>query len=285
MATLAISFGPQQQQLELFPAQLTAEKHIRRLRGGSQSQLLRACDGSYQVTKFLGNPQHDRVLANEFFSCRLGELLLLPVPQVAVIEVPDWLIESTPDLYVESAGHRKPFPSGLHLASRFVGDPDTDQILDHLQEEHFAKVLNRSDFSRCLILDKWTSNADGRQAVFVKRAGHNWVATFIDHGYAFNAGEWSFPDLALHGVYYRNYVYKDVTSWESFEPALSIAEQMDRQDIWECAAPIPSEWCGPNSGALPQLVEKLYERRSMIRNLITAFRNSNRNPFPNWIGN
>lgn len=157
-------------------------------------------------------------------------------------------------------------------------------ILDCLTEDLFSTLANTADFARCLCLDKWTSNADGRQAVFVKR-GSKTSATFIDQGYSFNAGEWSFPDLALHGVYYRNWVYRDVTSWDSFEPALSIAETMDEQEIWECAAPIPSEWCGPKSDALPQLVEALYRRRSMIRDLIVAFRDSSRSPFPNWIGN
>jgi hypothetical protein len=30
------------------------------------------------------------------------------------------------------------------------------------------------------------------------------------------------------------------------------------------------------------MVEALYRRRLMIRDLITAFRQSSRNPFPNW---
>jgi len=107
--------------------------------------------------------------------------------------------------------------------------------------------------------------------------------TFIDQGYCFNAGEWSFPDLALHGVYYRNFVYATVDSWDSFEPALTTAEEMDISDIWECAAGIPAEWYGHDPGALRSLVEELYRRRSKIRDLITAFRVSSRNPFPNWL--
>ena len=44
---------------------ISAVQHVRRLRGGSQSQLLRASDGLYYVTKFQNNPQHVRVLAND----------------------------------------------------------------------------------------------------------------------------------------------------------------------------------------------------------------------------
>lgn len=75
---------------------ISAVQHIRRLRGGSQAQLLRASDGAYYVCKFLNNPQHTRVLANEMFATRLGHLLGLCMPQVEIIDVSEWLIEHSP---------------------------------------------------------------------------------------------------------------------------------------------------------------------------------------------
>jgi hypothetical protein len=47
-------------------------QHVRRMRGGSQSHLMRASDGHFYVVKFQNNPQHLRVLANEMFATRLG---------------------------------------------------------------------------------------------------------------------------------------------------------------------------------------------------------------------
>jgi hypothetical protein len=47
---------------------------------------------------------------------------------------------------------------------------------------------------------------------------------------------------------------------------------------------MPKEWwCrhGPMED-LFRLIESLYQRRSSIRDLIVTFRNSTRNPFPNW---
>jgi hypothetical protein len=58
-----------------------AQQHIRRMRGGSQSQLVRASDGHYYVTKLQGNPQHTRVLANEFIASRLGRRATDPSPR------------------------------------------------------------------------------------------------------------------------------------------------------------------------------------------------------------
>ena len=54
--------------------------HIRRLRGGSQAQLMVADDGHEYVIKFQGNPQTTRVLANEYLAARLARMIKLNVP-------------------------------------------------------------------------------------------------------------------------------------------------------------------------------------------------------------
>src|SRR5271165_6435059 len=46
--------------------------------------------------------------------------------------------------------------------------------------------------------DNGMTSADGRQAAFWKcRGERKFTASFIDQGYCFNAGEWSFPDAPL----------------------------------------------------------------------------------------
>jgi len=70
--------------------------------------------------------------------------------------------------------------------------------------------------------------------------------------------------------------------WEAFEPALSRAEELDAHAIWRCAAEIPEEWYEGDRDGLNRLVESLHRRRGAIRNLISKFRRSSRNPFPNW---
>jgi hypothetical protein len=109
-----------------------------------------------------------------------------------------------------------------------------------------------------------------------------YTVTFIDQGYCFNAGEWTFPDYPLRGVYARNEVYADVNGWQSFEPWLSRIEEMKDDVIWNAAGEIPPEWYGSDWSALEKLTLALLNRRSMVRELITAFRTSPRRPFPNW---
>ena len=70
--------------------------------------------------------------------------------------------------------------------------------------------------------------------------------------------------------------------WEAFEPALRRTEEMDAHAIWRCAADIPKEWYEGDRDGLDRLVEALHQRRRAVRNLITEFRRSSRNPFPNW---
>ncbi len=261
---------------------LYAVHHIRRMRGGSQAHLMRTCDNQFFVVKFQNNPQHPRVLANEMLATRLGRWLGLPMPRVEAIEVCDWLITHTPDLRVEISGAAVPCNTGLQLGSLYP-DPES-QVFDYLPENMLVQVTNATDFPRCAVLDKWTCNSDGRQAIFIRKPrGRKYSASFIDQGYCFNAGEWDFPDSPLSGVYARNCVYANVTGWESFEPVLTKAEECDIVDLWRCAEPIPPEWYGHEYKALERIVEALYQRRQMIRALITAFRQSSRNPFPNWV--
>lgn len=262
---------------------ISAIQHLQTLRGGAQAHLLRASDGACYVTKFQNNPQHIRVLTNEMLATNLGLALGLPMPRVEVVEVSDWLIEHSDDLRISLGGAKMVCRSGKQLGSLYVGWGSPAMPLDYLPRELLQGVRNLGDFARVLVLDKWTCNSDGRQAIFSKtRRRQRFAASFIDQGYCFNAGEWTFPDNPLRGVYANNCVYEGVTGWEAFEPALSRAEEMDAHAIWRFAAEIPEEWYEGDRIGLERLVEMICHRRPTIRKLIGEFRTSGRNPFPNW---
>ena len=260
---------------------ISAVQHLRALRGGSQAHLLRASDGNCYVTKFQNNPQHIRVLANEMLATKIGLALALPMPRVEVIEVGDWLIEHTEELRIQFAGKVVPCRSGEQLGLIYVSGAGL--TLDNLPAESLNELCNIADFARVLVLDKWTSNADGRQAIFHRKGrSPRYNAAFIDQGYCFNAGEWTFPDFPLRGVFANNCVYQGVNGWEAFEPALTRAEEMDAEAIWRCASDIPEEWYEGDRSGLHRLVESLCNRRRLIRRFITLFRESARQPFPHW---
>lgn len=260
-----------------------AVQQIRRMRGGAQGQLMLGADGQVYVVKFQNNPQHIRVLANELLASRLAAAAGLTVPHPEIVEVGSWLIENTFELEMDLGTRRERCRPGLHFGSRFAGGLMPGQVVDYLAEEHLAEVKNLNEFAGMLALDKWTGNANGRQAVFTRRQRERrYKAVFIDFGYCFNAGAWSFEDVPLRGVYYRNDVYRNVTGWESFEPWLQRIEAMSEETVWNAANDVPPVWYGGDQADMEALVEKLLARRARIRELIEAFRNSDRRPFPNW---
>jgi hypothetical protein len=260
-----------------------AVQHIRRMRGGAQGQLMLGANGNVYVVKFQNNPQHTRVLANEFLASKIAAAAGLTVPEVELIEVSNWLIENTRELELDLGKMRVKCQPGLQFGSRFVGGLMPGQVTDFLPEEHLNEVRNLGEFAGILALDKWTGNANGRQAVFTKKQREKrYRAVFIDYGYCFHAGEWRFEDAPLRGVYYRNDVYREISGWESFEPWLTRMETMGAETVWAAANEIPPEWYGGDLSEMEALVEKLLARRSRIRELIEGFGRSDRKPFPKW---
>jgi hypothetical protein len=254
------------------------------MRGGAQSQLMLGADKRLWVVKFQNNPQHLRVLANELIATRLAEAIGLTVPMTDIVEVSDWLIANTPGMHVElPRGQSEPYRAGLQFGSAFIGGLMPGQVVDYLPEPQLEEVRNVREFAGMLALDKWTGNANGRQAVFDRTPRQpRYRATFIDQGFCFHAGDWTFSDSPLRGVYLRNAVYAGVTGWQSFEPWLTRIEEMPPQTAWRIAELVPPEWYSGDTPALEALIEKLLARRSRIRELIAAFRDSDRNPFPQW---
>ena len=59
-------------------------------------------------------------------------------------------------------------------------------------------------------------------------------------------------------------------------------ESFDTAAIHEIAGAVPPEWTGDDWKEMETLTAAIVERRSKVRNLITAFRNSTRQPFPKW---
>jgi hypothetical protein len=255
------------------------------MRGGAQGHLMLGADGQLWVVKFQNNPQHTRVLANEMLATRLAASAGLTVPQTAVMEVSPWLIEHTPDLDMDLGQSRVRCQPGLQFGARYAGGLMPGQVVDYLPEEQLGEVRNLAEFAGMLALDKWTGNANGRQAIFSRRSRERrYGAVFIDQGYCSHAGEWRFEDAPLRGVYPRNTVYAQVSGWQSFEPWLTRLETMDPSVVWQASEEIPPEWYGGDMTELERLVGQLLQRQGRVRALIEEFGRCDRAPFPKWAG-
>lgn len=262
---------------------LTGVQHVRRMRGGSQAQLLRASDSHLYVVKFTNNPQGVRVLANDWIASRLARQIDLPVPEVAAVEVSQWLIHSTPELSFELSSGKAACSEGVHFGSRFAVNPQENIVSDLLPTACLPRVKNLAAFIGAVVLDKWTCNTDRRQAVYVCTPESTWYsAVLIDQGHCFNATNWNFPDSPRYGLYGSRDVYLQVTNWESFEPWLTCVETLDAQEIWTIANSTPTVWYEHDASGLERLVSQLIARRGRLRRIISDLRHSTANPFVNW---
>jgi len=278
-----------------------AIEQIRRMRGGAQSHLMRCSDGAYYVVKFQNNPQHRRVLVNELLGTRLAGRLGLPTVPVEVVEVGADLIRLTPELCIELPRSRTPCAAGLQFGSRYPGDPRQMTLHDFLPDEKLPAVENLFDFAGMLVFDKWTCNTNGRQTIFFEeppkqggtpdarrehdagRLGTVYKTAMIDQGFCFNAGEWSFPDAPLRGLYARSRVYEGVAGMHSFGPWLERLEKnMTEGALAKLAEEIPPVWYDDDYDAVMRLLEQLWKRKKRVEELILSAKNSNRAPFANW---
>ncbi|MCU1248987.1 MAG: hypothetical protein JWQ49_2016, partial [Edaphobacter sp.] len=60
---------------------LSANKYIRKMKGGSQSILVQCDDNRFYVVKMAGNPQGSNILANEFLGSVIARAVGLPVAE------------------------------------------------------------------------------------------------------------------------------------------------------------------------------------------------------------
>ncbi|MGA2268267.1 MAG: HipA family kinase [Bryobacteraceae bacterium] len=274
---------------------LTAVRHVRKMRGGAQSHLLEADDGHWYVVKFRNNPQHRRILVNEQLSGTLLDYLKIATPQTALIQVAPEFLAANPEVCLHLGTQRIAVEPGWHFGSRYPGDPGRTAVYDFLPDALLPQVVNLEDFRAILVFDKWTGNADGRQAVFyralVRRGesggtsepGHpGFVARMIDHGFTFNGPNWDFPESPLQGLYARRLVYQPVRSLEDFQPWLDQVMHFPEEVIDQAWKGIPPDWVEGEEDTLEQLLERLFERRKRLPELIGSCRQAKTDPFPNW---
>lgn len=271
-----------------FPQESAGSPHVfvveetRRMRGGSQSHLMRCRGDDYYIVKFQGNPQGTRILMNELLGTMLAARMELPTTPVAICYVSEDLIRLTPDLCFQIAGGRIPCQPGLQFGSRYVGDPRNVKVLDDLlvPDYELARAKNVADFMGMLVFDKWTCNTDGRQTLFIQAEG-GYEAVMVDQGSCFNGSEWNFPDAPLRGLYARYVVYEQVRRLDDFEPWLTRLEQINERVLIEIAEKIPPEWYHGDWDALQNLLEQLDRRRNRVRELLWEMWMARPYAFPN----
>lgn len=271
-----------------------ATRLIRKMRGGAQAHLLECDDGHFYVVKFRNNPQHRRVLINEWIGSVFLNYLKISTPESAIVSLSAAFLEANPEIYIQLGSRHQAVEAGWHFGSRYPGDPGKIMVYDFLPDVLLDKVVNASEFLGVLAFDKWMSNADARQCIFFRARLRQWppdsesapragfVALMMDHGYVFDGPHWKFPDSPLQGLYFRPSVYQHVRGWADFEPWLDRVVYFPEEIVDAALKQIPPEWVAEDADALQAMLEKLMSRRRRVPDLIGDSRHGRVNPFPQW---
>jgi hypothetical protein len=268
-----------------------ATRLIRKMRGGAQAHLLECDDGHFYVVKFRNNPQHKRILVNEWLASSLLAYLQISTPEIALVNMSAEFLSTCPGVHIQLGTKRLAVETGLHFGSQYRGSPVERRTYDFVPHALLEKVVNRSEFLGALVLDKWTGNADARQVIFnrpgiqrrhVGERPCGFSASMIDQGYAFGGPQWRFLDSPLQGLYWRAEVYRNVRSWDDFQPWLDRVVHFPEGVLDKARMQIPPEWTLGDEAALDALLEKLMSRRGRVPDLIADSVRGRVNPFPEW---
>ena len=144
-----------------------------------------------------------------------------------------------------------------------------------------ARVANRTQFLGALVFDKWTCNADGRQAVFTKTGTH-FVASFIDQGFCFDAEFWTMKDAPLKGLHWNHAVYSEVEGISSFSMWLDRLMALPVDDVWKAFQSVPLEWSRDDAPILEDLAERMCKRRESVTSQLEELHRCKPLLFPAW---
>jgi hypothetical protein len=279
---------------------VNATRFLRKMRGGAQAHLL-ATDcrrkSPFFVTKFRDNPQHNRILVNEWIAARLLKQLKVATPDTEIVHIDSEFLDQNREVHFQFGTGQRPVAPGWHLGSCFPGNPDTDAVYDFLPDTLLPQVVNAADFRGALVFDKWVSNSDARQAIFFRRRIQEWldvpdvapqqkgfIAQMIDHGYAFDGPHWEFADSPLQGIYMRPGVYSGVRTMDDFQPWLDWVRHFPDAVIDAAYRDLPRAWLDGAEGDFERLLGRLVERRGRVESLIRATVGARSKSFPDWVG-
>ena len=250
---------------------IKGKKYLRKMRGGSQSCLIRAEDDNLYVIKMLGNPQGSQILFHEALGTQLMGHIGLPVSAWSLIELTSEFIESNPELWFDvGASRRYPPIAGLHFGSKLATADST--AYEFLPTKWLAQVVNRSDFVGALLFDLWCSHGDRRQAVFIPGTGRDLEAVFIDQGALFSDVKRIGRRANLRAMYWDPEIYAglDVGDllpfWESRIQGFDLVKfERDFRAIG-----LPSEWY--TSATASYILSKLKRRQKSLGRLSSSIR-------------
>jgi len=128
-------------------------------------------------------------------------------------------------------------------------------VYDFLPDTILEKIENLSDFLGALAFDKWTGNADSRQAVFFRARLKEWIPGSDAHALKMGfrrpddrqwirlrGPHWQFNDSAIQGLYFRPAIYRNVRGNRGLRALAHQDCQFPEEIVDQALKAIPPAW-------------------------------------------
>lgn len=251
-----------------------ARAHISgRIKGGqSRPTLVEADDHSEYVIKFPIDIW-PRALVNEAVCGTLAHLLVLPIPDLCLIEIPNSVAES---IQLERGITTQP---GMYFATRFI--PNVLRINGYLANVVKPEdVINQEALSETMVYDYWLKNFDRKDdnvAMELLSSGADagfrlWI---IDNGLSLGGGQWTSASLVATASDAPAVQTPSILYQSSLDPdAMTALEEriraLDVGEIRPVCDQIPASWNLEADGCAA--IEKfLNHRKPIVRSAIESF--------------
>ena len=269
--------------------------------GASSSALFKASNDRVYVVSLQDFLLSNDWLASEFIARKLAYAVGLPVPDVELIQVDQWLIDHS----LEMSQNIKPWlltqplrvkwhaPSqhkrrrgGVQLGSRYLVAPVQGNIFDYFPEKMLSRVRNLDAFAAVLAFDIWTNMTEPRRAVFWKTTMDTlYSVAFVDVHARLLPAPISIAqrtaDPGQVGLYIHKGVYQHITGWHDFESIVSSVERSDRRTLENIVSEIPPCW-NVEPRKLSALLRVLEARKATLGDLLSRYLVAMPHVFPNW---
>ncbi|MDE1852209.1 MAG: hypothetical protein KGI38_00495 [Thaumarchaeota archaeon] len=221
--------------------------------GGSKAQLVQASDGKKYIIKLIGNPQQTRILANEYLVGKLAELLDVPSPAVAIVDVDQQFVSQL------NAQTQSNFRSGPQFGSQYVGG-DNVQVYPSTPDL-MAKTNNVSKWPNAVVLDVLVQNEDLKDVhVLISIAGDKGSSEFwhVDHGHCLGVAR-GWGTLKSENAAVRNRLYFDlVAGADPFADVFRRLKDVTASKVGEILSQCPlGEWEVPQGDVVA--IENYFE--------------------------
>ncbi len=231
---------------------------VRKLSGGSLALRVVCDNDKTYALKLKFNPQSNRCLINEWIATTLFAAIGLPVPRISLAKLSNDFLAANSEVGSSKSNLASWSREGFHLGIAYPVDPNKATIHDIIPDSQAGSVVNRSDFLKVRVADRWLANLDTRQAVFVRarqidpkmlcnadaliQHSFGLAAVFIDQGFCFNSNSWNFETAPGHGLYPASWAY-DSDDWRATPEIIEKIEDLRSDQIHEIFDSVPEEWC------------------------------------------